>query len=96
MSESFVSSSPITSTAPREVDALAPSIGRLVDLARYPIHDLSAPRARALVRRCRAKMRQDGSLLLEGFVREGVVAEMCAEVVGLPAHRRLDLLRHEQ
>jgi hypothetical protein len=83
-------------TGQREAAAAAPStpasIGRLVDLARYPIHDLSAPRGRALVRRCRAKMRQDGSLLLEGFVREGVVDLMCAEVVGLPAHRRLEIV----
>ncbi len=68
------------------------SIGRLVDLERYPIHDLSAPRARALVRRCREKMREDGSLLLEGFIREDVIADMCKEVTGLSAHRRLEIV----
>ncbi len=67
-------------------------IGRLVDLARYPIRDLSAPRARALVRACRDKMRGDGSLLLEGFVRPDVVEGMCKEVTGLPSHRRLEIV----
>jgi hypothetical protein len=63
-----------------------------VDTARYPIHDLSAPVGRALVTACRAKMRLDGSLLLEGFIRAEGMARMAREVSGLETHRRLEIV----
>ena len=37
-------------------------------------------------------MRSDGSLLLEGFIRKDAIQSMCAEVTGLPSHRRLEIV----
>ena len=64
----------------------------LVDTQRYPIRDLRSPHALALVARCREEMRADGSLLLEGFIREECVAPMCRAVGDLPSHRRLEIV----
>jgi hypothetical protein len=72
----------------------APSPAALVDLARYPIADLSAPAARDLVQRSRATLEADSVLMLHDFVtpaaREAMVGELLA---ALPqAYRRQDSL----
>ena len=65
----------------------------LVDLDKYPIHDLSSKAGRAFVARCRQNFEQDGSLLLEGFVRPDYIGQMAEEVMNLPAHRRLEIVQ---
>ena len=62
---------------------------RLVDLNRYPVDRLDTPACHDLIADCRAAWQQRGSVTLPGFIREAVREEMCAEVTGLPAHRRL-------
>ena len=65
----------------------------LIDLEQYPIYDLSAERGKALVRKCREKMKVDGSLLLEGFIKLNVIKKMAEEVNNLQSHRRLEIVQ---
>jgi hypothetical protein len=46
-----------------------PALGDVVDLDRYPIHELESEQGRALVERCREELRGDGALKLDGFLR---------------------------
>lgn len=50
-----------------------------VDLERYPILDLEAPAARALVARCRDALAATGAAELPGFVRPEAVERMAKE-----------------
>lgn len=52
---------------------------RFVDLERYPILDLAAPAARALVDRCRAQLAATGACELPGFVRPDATERMAKE-----------------
>ena len=51
----------------------------LVDLATYPIQDLDAPAARALVARCRAELAATGAAELPGFVAPAGCSRMAKE-----------------
>lgn len=53
-----------------------PPYADVVDLDRYPIHDLGSPPGRTLLARCRAELEADGVCSLPGFVRDDAVAEM--------------------
>lgn len=52
---------------------------RLVDLERYPIHDLGSPEAQALTRRCHEELMATGSCLLPGFLTAEALAAMTEE-----------------
>jgi hypothetical protein len=56
-------------------------IGEVIDLERYPIDRLDSP----LVDHCRATLRSQGALKLDGFVRPDAVERMVAEARGLAA-----------
>jgi alkylated DNA repair dioxygenase AlkB len=48
----------------------------VVDLERYPIHDLASPEGQALLERCHAELAEKGVCSLPGFVRPAAVARM--------------------
>lgn len=48
----------------------------VVDLDRYPIHDLGSPTGQRLIATCRDQLSADGACALPGFIREEAVAEM--------------------
>ncbi len=51
----------------------------MVDMARYPIGDLDAPEARALIKRCRATLDDSGALSLPGFIQPQAAHALAAE-----------------
>ena len=51
----------------------------LVDLDRYPIHDLAAPPTVELVRACRERLNATGVAIVPGFVLPAALASMVAE-----------------
>lgn len=53
-----------------------PSYADVVDLDRYPIHDLDSDRGRAFVADCKAELDATGVCNLAGFVRPEAVARM--------------------
>ena len=55
------------------------SPAQLIDLDRYPITDLSAPRARALAAECRRQLDQTGACELPAFLRPEAVQSCVAE-----------------
>jgi hypothetical protein len=55
-------------------------MNHLLDLDRYPIHELASVRGNALVEACRADLAMEGIFNLEGFMRPEAVAECVAEV----------------
>ena len=67
-----------------------PEVARLVDLDRYPIHDLASARTRDLIAGWRAEFDRTGACNLQGFVTpEGAVALAAEAIDLLPlAHRR--------
>ena len=52
----------------------------LIDLARYPIEDLSIEAARALIADCQAQLKQSGACSLPGFVKLEAVKVMVTEI----------------
>jgi hypothetical protein len=68
----------------RTAGRTAPALGRVVDLDRYQIDDLDGQAGRALLRSGRERMRRDGALDLDGFMRADAVAELIGHV---EAHR---------
>ena len=54
-------------------------VSHCVDLERYPILDLDAPAARALVERCRAQLAASGAAELPGFVTPEATERMVKE-----------------
>jgi hypothetical protein len=54
------------------------ALARLIDFARYPVHDVRGEGA-ALAERCRRELVETGSCLLEGFITPAGVARMAAE-----------------
>ena len=64
----------------------------IVDLDRYPIFDLNAPAAEALVRAGRQRLAAAGVFTLPGFIRPAALAVMQDEVERLcpEAYRRID------
>ncbi|HEU0304098.1 MAG TPA: hypothetical protein VFR32_05915 [Gaiellaceae bacterium] len=55
----------------------------IVDLDRYPIHELDSADAQALIAECRDALRAEGAVRLDGFVRQEAVARMAGEARGL-------------
>jgi len=60
-------------------------VADLIDLERYPIHELDGADAQALVAECRDALRAEGACRLDGFVRPEAVERMAAEARGLAA-----------
>jgi hypothetical protein len=56
-----------------------PARMQLVDEARYPIGDLTTPAARKLVETCRQRLRENGAVVLPGFLSPPALANMAAE-----------------
>jgi hypothetical protein len=56
-----------------------PTIADIIDLDRYPIHELGSSDGRALLERCREALRRDGALKLDGFIRADAMPELVAE-----------------
>ena len=52
---------------------------RIVDLDRYPVHELDSAAGRVLVAECRDALRAEGAVRLDGFVRADAVARMAEE-----------------
>jgi hypothetical protein len=69
------------------------TIADIVDLDRYPIADLAAPEAQALVAEAKAKLADPGYFTMPGFIRAEVVEAVAAEAGTLLAdghwHERL-------
>jgi alkylated DNA repair dioxygenase AlkB len=55
-----------------------PGYADVVDLERYPIHDLDGPLAQSLLRECREQLAAVGVCVLPGFVTPAAVASMIA------------------
>jgi len=58
-------------------------IGDLIDLERYPIHDLGSARGKELVEQARRGHERDGAANLPGFIRANAIPLLAAEAVGL-------------
>ena len=56
-----------------------------IDLDRYPIHELDSQAGKALIAEAREMMQRDTLCLLDGFLRDSAVAELCAEITQLEA-----------
>jgi hypothetical protein len=54
-------------------------IGDLVDLARYPLHEIGNPVLRDLIVGCRTELRENGVATLPGLIRPEAVRRMAAE-----------------
>ena len=59
-----------------------------MDLERYPIFDLSSTKGQQVLRDAQAQLALDGSCILPGFVKAGVVERMTAEVSELETWNR--------
>ena len=68
------------------------SLHDVINFEQYPIHNLNTTAAKNLIAICQAKMKSDGSLLLEGFIQQDVIQKMCTEVTNLESHRRLEII----
>ena len=55
----------------------------LVDLDRYPVHELESAAGSQLLERCREDMARSGAARLDGFVRPEAVAQLAADASGL-------------
>ena len=53
-------------------------VADLVDLDRYPVHELESAAGRRLVEECRGGMARSGAAKLDGFVRPEAIAELAA------------------
>jgi hypothetical protein len=51
----------------------------LIDLDRYPVHELDGTAAQALVEECRQALRSEGACRLDGFVRTDAVERMAED-----------------
>jgi hypothetical protein len=54
-----------------------------IDLERYPVHDLTDPRTRALIARCRAELDSQAFAVLHDFLTPGAVARFWQEAMAL-------------
>ncbi|MFP4136823.1 MAG: hypothetical protein ACLFSR_00530 [Halomonas sp.] len=52
------------------------SLDGLIDLGRYPIHDLDGSAGRGLIERCRRQLDEDGCVVLKHFVPEDALARL--------------------
>ena len=67
-------------------------IHAIINLDRYPIDRLDSHDGKALLARCQRELADDGSLLLEDFVKPSVIAKMAAEVSDLDSYHRLQIV----
>lgn len=72
-------------TTHREAATALP-LAQVVDLSRYGIDRLDAPAGTALLRRCRDQLRDEGCVVLEGFIRPDALTELEAETAHLGPH----------
>jgi hypothetical protein len=56
-----------------------PTLADVVDFDRYPIAELGGTDAGALVEACRAALRREGAVKLDGFLRAGTLATLVPE-----------------
>jgi len=56
-----------------------PAISQLIDLARYPLHELDAPKTKALVARWTRDLQQTGACNLQGFLTAQGTRALAAE-----------------
>jgi hypothetical protein len=59
------------------------TVADVVDLERYPLHDLESREGRRLVESCRAALRRDGACKLDGFLRPRAVERLAEEAAAL-------------
>ncbi|QFU01817.1 hypothetical protein FIU83_09210 [Halomonas sp. THAF5a] len=52
------------------------SLHGLIDLERYPIHDLDGARGREMIAECRRQLGHDGCVVLKGFVPDEALARL--------------------
>ena len=57
--------------------------GRFVDLARFPIHDLTGAQGREFLGNCRAELAQTGACNLERLIRSDAAEAMADEAQAL-------------
>ena len=62
-----------------------PPVADLVDLERYPVHDLESPEGARLVESCRDALRRAGACKLDGFLRPEAVERMAEDGAELAA-----------
>ena len=62
------------------------ALADLVDLDRYPIHELESDAAQALVDECRDGLRAEGAVRLDAFVRADAVDRTAEEARGVASH----------
>ncbi len=60
----------------------------LVDLERYPVHDLDSSRGRALLADCHSQIAMTGGANLPGFVSPGAADSLTAETLSMEPHGR--------
>lgn len=60
-----------------------PPLAHIIDLDRYPIHELEHPRTSALIAQCRAQLDETGCSVVPDFIRPKSVARMRAEAYRL-------------
>lgn len=58
------------------ISPAVPSYADVVDIDRYPIHDLDSERGQAFVAECRRELAEKGACNLPGFITPEAVAEM--------------------
>ena len=65
------------------LSAPLPEVAGLVDLERYPIHDLESARTRDLIATWRTEFDRTGACNLQGFVTPAGAVELAAEAIAL-------------
>lgn len=63
-------------TATASVHADVPAYADVVDLQRYPVHQLNSERGQELIVACRRALAEDGACTLEGFITPQAVTAM--------------------
>lgn len=58
---------------------IKPSVFNMIDLDRYPIHDLSSPQGKALIANCHQQLAETGACILPGFIKEKHIEMMAAQ-----------------
>ncbi|MEX6502999.1 HalD/BesD family halogenase [Pseudomonas zhanjiangensis] len=71
--------SAVTCNTPQITEAMA----RIIDLDRYPIHELASPKTQALIAQCRKQLDETGCSVVPDFIRPEAVARMRAEAYRL-------------
>ena len=60
-------------------------LAAVIDIEKYPIHDLDGDICLEVLKNCRVQLQNDGSCVIPGFIRKDLIIEsFCAEVSDLP------------